>query len=311
MKTTKCMLSIALVLALGLYMPAMAADHPAPPLPAATAGHADDVGIQLTFLGCASLKIDCGDVTFLMDPFIPTLASAEHQPTASHFGAGVVLLSHGHFDHAIGVIELSRAYDIRVYCTNAAKRNLVRRGVSRALFHLIEPGDVIAFGDVSVRVYESRHGSPDIGIMLGTLRRSFSSLSNFWDALRIGLTHLAWPDGGENVIFEIQAQGKRIVVVSTLGFLEDSLPQQGADILVVPFNGRSDPTDEAMKLVQAMQPRAVLLSHHDNAFPPITTDLSREIGNFLNQMREKHPAVNVVVPAFNETMRLEDIVGGA
>lgn len=44
----------------------------------------------------------------------------------------------------------------------------------------------------------------------------------------------------------------------------------GADVLVLLFQGRSDPSHLGESLVRRLRPKAVLLDHYDDSFPPMT-----------------------------------------
>ena len=44
----------------------------------------------------------------------------------------------------------------------------------------------------------------------------------------------------------------------------------GADLLILPYQGKSDPLEYAASLVDRLHPKAVLLDHYDDSFPPMT-----------------------------------------
>jgi len=85
--------------------------------------------------------------------------------------------------------------------------------------------------------------------------------------------HLFFPENGETVAFQVSAHDKNILVLGSLG-LDGDTGYGAPDVLVLPYQGRSDIKDAAMKAIARIKPKMVFLDHFDNAFPPI----SRNVG---------------------------------
>lgn len=71
--------------------------------------------MQFTWLGHGSMRIDSGDASLLIDPWLngnPTLP--ENQHAAAVAGATHILLTHGHFDHVSDVLPLARQLRIPI-----------------------------------------------------------------------------------------------------------------------------------------------------------------------------------------------------
>ena len=49
----------------------------------------------------------------------------------------------------------------------------------------------------------------------------------------------------------------------------------GSDLLVLPYNGWEDNLPPAVRMIERLKPKKVLLSHWDNTFPPITSYIDR------------------------------------
>ena len=269
----------------------------------------DDV-IKLTWLGCASFKIVCGEATFWTDPFITMSKDADHITTAETFdGIDNILISHGHFDHLMNVPEFSRTHDIRVYCSKVPRYTLLKQGVPDEQIMLSTPGDTFKIGDATIRVYDGEHNIPDWQMTMGAVLRTISSFRAIGDFFSIMTEHVRYPELDETTIFEINADGRRVLFMGSLGLRENAQqPKMGADLLILPYNGLSDPSEISLSIVEKLRPKALLIGHHDNAIPPLTTDLTQELDGFIEQMREKHPEIPVVVPEFGVELTISEIV---
>lgn len=71
--------------------------------------------MKLIWLGHASWRLEIAGQVLLIDPWLTgngQLAEADHERALA--GATHILLTHGHFDHAIDVVELAKRLDIPV-----------------------------------------------------------------------------------------------------------------------------------------------------------------------------------------------------
>ena len=96
------------------------------------------------------------------------------------------------------------------------------------------------------------------------------------------------------MVYDIQVQGKRILIMGSLNLDENTDYPKGADLVIMPFQGRSDVCTYAMPFVDRLQPKKILLVHFDNAFPPISSAVNT--GPFVSLMRQKHPGISVIRP---------------
>jgi len=268
--------------------------------------------VKLTWLGTACIKLECGGVEpFWIDPFISMTKDAVNPTTAETFaGISKILITHGHFDHFHSIPELNSKYDIHVYCTQTPGERALRRGIPENKITLFEPGDAFELGGVSIRAYQSVHSKPDPKMQRQAVRRLLSSLTRAVNFLKLSAAHLKNSEANETMLFEMMAEGRRIVMVGSPRLPEDEeLPEPGADLLILPFSGVSDPTAQSYGIIEALRPKAVLLNHFANDFPPMTDNIDKEIAAFIEGMREKYPDVPVTWPKFGEEMELSEILG--
>ena len=48
------------------------------------------------------------------------------------------------------------------------------------------------------------------------------------------------------------------------------------DVLVWPFQGRTNITKYSLPIIEKIKPKTIILDHFDDAFPPVTTHINTE-----------------------------------
>ena len=109
-------------------------------------------------------------------------------------------------------------------------------------------------------------------------------------------------EGNETVAYEIRAEGRTILLLGSLALAEEEPYPEHADLLILPYQGNNDLEREAAKIIERLQPRRILLSHFDNAFPPISRTV--DISKFKKMMEERWPQIKVVKPTYGKTITL-------
>ena len=268
--------------------------------------------MKLTWLGCASYKIECGDLALWTDPFVTMASKADHITSEETFAdAYEILLSHGHFDHAMNVPDYAAKREVRVHCTVTPCKTLLHRGVPEAYLNCCAPGDEFDIGDAHIRVFQGRHNVPDWRMAVGAVWRSIASLHGVVNILKIGHVHRAFPEAGETVLFEINCDGERILSMGSPGLPFDepgmALPEPGMDLLILPYQGLVNPAPLALKIVETLRPKAVILSHHDNAIPPLTAK-KVNLSPFIKGMHQQFPEIVVYNPRFGEAVTPAEVL---
>jgi L-ascorbate metabolism protein UlaG (beta-lactamase superfamily) len=201
--------------------------------------------MTVTWLGNASIIIESAGQRLYFDPFFP-LDNAED-----------VFITHGHYDHLFFVPDMRGC---RVRCTKTPA-DLVRGA------KVICAGDVEHIGVFEVRTIKSRHARFDLPLIINTLLRLLKTpkkIPFFIKVLR------DFPENGETVMFDVRSGGKRVVVLGSLALDPGTEYEQGADCLILPYQGYSDNLAAALPVVHRLAPKSVILDHFDNAFPPIS-----------------------------------------
>ena len=230
--------------------------------------------MEVLWHGTAAVEIRCAAGRILFDPFVPLPgAGTDARPTLRDYeGFTDIFVTHGHFDHITNLPEIAaRSPGVRIHGTAAPCASLRRRGVPAEDLDRIEPGQTIRVNGFAVAAFAGRHAE----LPRATLRRLGNILrspcrGNLPLILR---EHLRSPEKGETLIYRIEADGRSIVLLGSLNLRDNVEYGVGADLLVLPYNGWEDNLPPALRVIERLRPRRVLLDHYDDSFPPLTTPL--------------------------------------
>jgi len=249
--------------------------------------------IKIKWFGTAAILIDLNGMKILFDPFI-TMNNKLYKPPIEEFAAAdVIFVTHGHFDHIYDIpLILNEANTkAKVYCTATPRETLISKGVEKERIHTITAGDFLSLGAIEVRVLKGKHISFDMGLIIKTILNP--RIFTYWSNLSwIAKENKNYDEAGETVIYDIIVFNKRILLMGSLNLEENIEYPKGVDLLILPFQGRSDLSTYAIPFIQRLEPKKVLLDHFDDSFPPISSSV--DTLPFVKLMREKFPAIPVI-----------------
>lgn len=231
----------------------------------------DENRIRITWYGTASVRIAAGDSQLLIDPFFPFPESCVRVDADAFAGCSRILVSHGHFDHISSIPSLVRR-DTQIFCTNAPYRSLCRTGVAESHLHRIGAGDIFSAGGFRITVLKGNHSRLGAGDILKTLcsKRVFQNRKGLLKKLRmIAACH----EKHETVCYLIEIYGRRILVLGSLALDANTAYPEGADLALFPYQGFGSLCQIAEDICKQLRPRAVLLTHFDDTFPPFSSDV--------------------------------------
>ncbi len=262
--------------------------------------------MNITWEGTNTLRIEAAGEKLLIDPFVELRGGSNPNALSDFMDADTVLITHGHFDHLVFVTELLTGGDMTVYCSKTPAETLEEytdgtEGTDQVA--VIRPGMTIPFGKVLVRVLRGKHIRFDAKLIAQTL------LSPRMVRYGANLPFLFWaarhfPEQAETLVYELEAEGKRIQILGSLGLHPEETYRPGADLLIMPFQGKRNAllVQEADRVIRALAPKRILLSHFDDAFPPISTDV--DLRGLKRLLKEKYPGIPTVKPTAGRPVRL-------
>jgi len=240
--------------------------------------------MNIMWLGTASLFLETDNTRIVFDPFLEMPAAETIRKTKIFHDTNDVCITHGHFDHIAHMKKLYQNYPVTIHCTSTPKNTLIKEGLPEWYFHEIHPDDAFRIGDFDIRIFQARHCVFDAGI----IRKKLLSLKTWKrpemvvDFFRLSKKY---PENGEMILYDIHAESIHLQILGSMGLDPDVQYPEGADVLILALQGRSDQDISALDLVERLKPKKVLLYHIDDAFAPISEDV--DTSGFVRNVKEK------------------------
>lgn len=250
--------------------------------------------MKITGFGNASVSLEIDDQILFFDPYLkdsvpviePLQSTNKRREALSK--AKNILITHGHFDHLGSIYSLYHEQNVRIFCTETPSKTLQKQGFPKNMIQTVTPGEALRFGDISVSAYHTEHCHFNFGKIKEVVfhHHIFRQFRQFLHLISL---NIKCPSGGECLLYEIEGNDKRIQLLGSAGLDEDTAYPEGADILILPYQGRSDMTSYCMKIIQRLKPKEVLINHYDDAFPPITCLENTDL--FVESMKKEYPQI--------------------
>lgn len=233
--------------------------------------------MKLSWYGTAAVMLESEGTRIAFDPFLGMRfneSPAKRRIRESAFlSADAVFVTHGHFDHIRDIPSLYAGTDIPIYATATPCDTLKRLGIRENRLRLIAPSDVIETGPFRITVYQGRHCRFDFGVVMKTVFKG-ATLRHPKRLIELLILNKAFPENGETLLYEIEAEGKRLQLTGSMGMDPDTAYQARADVLILPFQGTGSPAVTAAPIIGRLKPKSVYLDHHDDSFPPMSAQIS-------------------------------------
>ncbi len=231
--------------------------------------------VRVTWLGTAGFRIEHDGYTVLIDPYL-TRASiarcltgalstdyalvAEHTPRADAIIAG-----HTHFDHALDIPAIARLTGATVYGSTSCARLCRASGVAAERVIDVEAKTASEPVRAEVGPFELRFvGSAHSAFALG--RVPFRG--DIADCAELPLGVAGYKCGAVFSV-DVRVAGRRIYHLGSAD-LVDANASAGVDLLLCCVAGWTTTERFAPRVMRALSPGAVLLSHWDDFFSPLT-----------------------------------------
>lgn len=260
--------------------------------------------MKITWLGTASIRIEAEGERILFDPFVQLVGGENPNCIEDFLEDDTICITHGHLDHLMEApefLEEEGAGEATVFCGSVAADTLSKLVPDTSNVVCVRPGCCFHIGKVRIRVWEGRHARP--GFWTG-VRKLFSVrlIKYFRNALALGYLNLKFPEKDQTYLYELQAEGKTVLVMGSLGLKEEICYPEGADLLILPYQGSARLEQEAMRIVRRLRPKRIMLDHFDDAFPPVSNRVDTR--SFKALMDEEFPQIAVVKPAAGKSVEI-------
>jgi L-ascorbate metabolism protein UlaG (beta-lactamase superfamily) len=236
---------------------------------------AGDGGVQVRWLGTAGFALTAGAHTLLVDPYL-TRASlgrcviAPLRPDAALVPvhtprADAIVVGHTHFDHALDVPAIAAHTGALVFGSRSAAHLCRAAGLPAAQVRDVEPAPgapppEAEVGPFRLRFLPSAH-SP---LLLG----SVPFPGDIADCDQVPLRAERYRCGAVFAV-EIRVAGRTIVHLGSAELVERTLDVKNVDLALVCVAGWTTSERYPERLMAALAPGAILLSHWDNFLRPL------------------------------------------
>lgn len=244
--------------------------------------------MQLSWYGTAGLILQEEETVIAFDPFlgIPIDGSCDNTALSrmdTFRTAGSIFVTHGHFDHIYHIPRLYHDLDVSIYCTKTPYRTLCKNGITPRQLCRITPGWQKEIGPFQVTAYQSRHCRFDAPLVIHKIfsKKIWRHFPHLLHLIKLILHH---PERGEILLYEVSCKGKRIQIMGSMNLDAGTIYPTGADLLILPLQGRSDQDRYALALVDRLKPGRIMLDHYDDAFGPLTDEV--ETAGFIKNVQE-------------------------
>lgn len=264
---------------------------------------------RLDWYGCATFRLQVAGLTIFLDAYIDRAANAPGTGLRADDVADCdwIVVGHSHFDHLWGAERILTNTSAKLIASYESIRVMEAAGVPLDKMICVAGGETVDLGNgVKVAVYPSQHscvwshqqmGQPDevclgeLGLTWQERNERMKELSKFFTTLdpraveHVGqgaVGHSTRGDGGA-LIFVFETPEGSLLFQDTSGYWSGITAPLRPDVAVVAAAGRGningEPTqgtlaDFVATQVATLQPRRVVLCHHDDWLPgfSIATD---------------------------------------
>jgi L-ascorbate metabolism protein UlaG (beta-lactamase superfamily) len=259
--------------------------------------------IAIQWLGTAGFRIDAEGKTFLLDPHLSGRsgpASRRKALQVPEIRPHLIMVSHGHADHAADLPWIMAESTADVVCNQTLAKRLMEQGIPRHRIIVAHEGTRCLHQDYRVEVFRAGHAPFDLGEALRGLSRMGTKTLEALGKIR---EHPA----GTPVSFRISLFcGCRIQHFGSMGASPQELRRMKEagpiDVLLLPLQRHRGWVRRATEHVRVLDPRILVPHHHDDSMPPFTEAV--DIRPALYALGKTCPRLRIIELKVMEVLRL-------
>ncbi|MGE0602106.1 MAG: MBL fold metallo-hydrolase [Dehalococcoidia bacterium] len=294
--------------------------------------------IRLDWLGCATFRLTLGDTVVFLDAYMDRVPSAPKVGLSAKdvTKADFVLVGHAHFDHIAGTEVIAKNTGAQVIGSFESCRVMRGQDVPPGQLSPSQGGERYRLApEVTVRVLPSLHSCTWTTGSLSAMEPATGDLGLCEDeraamAARVGLgstigrrsetgdkaaselrAHLAGAVGsgqtGGPLAYLIETPQGSIFWHDTSGCWTGVLKDLRPDVAILAAAGRGNIDGEPIQGSLAdfvgiaaglLQPKTIILGHHDNWMPPVTPDGGTDVSPIRAKLAEVTPGTTLLEPGY-------------
>ena len=251
-------------------------------------------GLDLRWLGVAGFSLSYEGTRLLIDPYVSrvSLGDMVRRRTALPDRnlidtwlprADAVLLGHTHFDHAVDAPAVARRDGATVYGSESAKHLLALHGLAdRAV--AVEPHRVYEIGPFEVTFVPSQHSK----LMLGRSVPNGGELT----CEHVGALSPQAYECGQVWGIHVAVAGTTLYHQGSADLIEDQIRHRDIDVFLCGVAGRQFTDGYTERILRRLEPRTVVVTHHDDFFVPLGEEQGFAFGVDVSRFPEEVEAVS-------------------
>lgn len=251
--------------------------------------------MNISWLGTASILIETKETTILFDPYVRKNSKLGMFPLEILDDVDAIFITHPHFDHFSSIPDSIHCHHIPIFVCNKGVEIINKMNLNCETIQEIQKDTSITYKNIKIRAYQGGHCTFDKGIVYATIQKVLQPRNSI-AALKIGKLHKQYHIDVVNDVFafEVSVEGKKIFIMGSANLQCNIRYPQNMDLLVYPYQGRSDMLEYSIPLIERLKPKAIMLDHFDDAFPPISCTMNCQ--EFISFMKVTYPDIKVVQP---------------
>ena len=297
--------------------------------------------VTLDWLGVSTFRLVVGDLTIFLDAYIDRVPAAPPvgMTVADVAKADYVLVGHSHFDHLWGAERIAQRTGATVIGSHETVRLLHDKdGIPEEQLMAVAGGEPVDLGSgVRVRVFPSLHScvwakmsmggatdEPCLGDLGIAHQERALRVARGMEMMHAGAlgpdvaTHLNESDRlprgeGGALAYLIETPAGSILWKDSSGHWSGILRDLRPDLALLAAVGRGNVDGEPVQgtlagfvadEVELLRPKEVVLCHHDDWMPPLTTPT--DVGPIRHELASRTPGARLVEMGYLEGRRFLD-----
>jgi len=251
-------------------------------------------GVDLRWLGVAGFAISFAGTTIVVDPYVTRLPLGDLLrrrvvvPDTTSIDryvprADAILIGHTHFDHALDAPAVARRDGATVYGSTSAA-HLMRLHGLREQAVVVEPHQPYEIGPFEVTFVPSEHSKLALGL----------AVPNGGELTCDHVTHLT-PQSyccGQVWGIHIAVAGTTIYHQGSANLIDDEVRHSDVDVFLCGIAGRQFTDDYLARIIPRLNPRTVVITHHDDFFRPLDAEQGLAFGVDVERFTDEVAAVS-------------------